>query len=95
MAQTVGRFACIERMRSRVAGEAGLRCFQGLHEAIASLARLPKRCPLAPENKSFPSEVRQLLYGRRQYRYRILFTIEGDTVVILHIRHGRRLHLRN
>jgi hypothetical protein len=51
------------------------------------------RCPLAPENKEFPFEVRQLLYGRKPHLYRVLFTIEGDTVVVLHIRHGRRRRL--
>lgn len=77
--------ACIVRGgRSRVAMVSELR------EAVASLAHAPQRCPLAPENAAFPFEVRQLLYGRRRDRYRVLFTIHGDTVFILHIRHGRR-----
>jgi len=61
-----------------------------MEEAIASLSSLPERCPLAPENARFPFEVRQLLYGRKPHVYRILFTIEGDAVKILHIRHARR-----
>jgi plasmid stabilization system protein ParE len=77
-------------LRSQQAGEAGLRWFQGMQKAIASLSELPTRCSLAPENKVFPFEVRQLLYGSSHHRYRILFTIEGDTVIVLHIRHGRR-----
>jgi hypothetical protein len=44
----------------------------------------------APETARFPFEVRQLLYGRKPHVYRILFTIEGERVKILHIRHGRR-----
>jgi hypothetical protein len=56
------------------AGEAGLRWFQKLKEAVASLSELPHRCPLAPESKEFPFEVRQLLYGRKPNAYRILFT---------------------
>jgi plasmid stabilization system protein ParE len=72
------------------AGESGLRWFQGLREAVASLSEFPRRCPLAPESVEFPFEVRQLLYGRKPNVYRILFTIEGDTVHVLHIRHGRR-----
>jgi plasmid stabilization system protein ParE len=72
------------------AGEAGLRWFLALENAIASLSNFPERCGLAPENKSFPFEVRQLLYGRKPHIYRILFTIRGETVYILHIRHGRR-----
>ena len=75
---------------SREAGEPGLKWFQGLREAVASLAHSPERCALAQENAVFPFEVRQLVYGRRQHRYRVLFTIEGDTVSVLHIHHGRR-----
>ena len=53
---------------------------------------MPKRCPLARENKYFSKEIRQLLYGRGRNTYRILFTVieEGEvpTVCILHIRYG-------
>jgi len=80
----------LEWLISHHAGDTGLRWFQGLQEAIATLSDLPERCPLAPENKNFPFEVRHLLYGRKPHVYRIVFTIEGDTVYILHIRHGRR-----
>jgi plasmid stabilization system protein ParE len=36
------------------AGEAGLRWFERLQEAMASLAEFPGRCALAPENASVP-----------------------------------------
>jgi hypothetical protein len=36
--------------------------------------------------KSLPFEMRQLLYGRKPRIYRILFTIEVNTVHILYIR---------
>ncbi len=53
---------------------------------------MPKRCPLARENKYFSQEIRQLLYGRGRNLYRILFTIvdgqDISTVRILHIRHS-------
>jgi len=75
------------------AGDSGLKWFRRLKDALQSLAEMPQRCALAPENKGFPFEVRQLLYGRKPHRYRVLFTIDADTVVILHIRHGRRRHL--
>jgi plasmid stabilization system protein ParE len=54
--------------------------------ACQTLSELPRRCSLAPENDSFDDETRQLLYGD----YRILFTIENDAVVVLHVRHGSR-----
>jgi plasmid stabilization system protein ParE len=82
--------AILDWLLAQQAGEAGQRWFRKLKEAVASLSEFPKRCPLAPENKEFPFEVRQLLYGRKPHMYRVLFTIEADTVVILHIRHGRR-----
>jgi plasmid stabilization system protein ParE len=85
--------AILEWLVAHDAGEAGVRWFRRLKEAVASLSELPHRCPLAPENAEFPFEVRQLLYGHKPDQYRILFTIEGETVVILHIRHGRRRHL--
>ena|SRR5215471_13859243 len=83
----------LEWLQEQEAGDAGLRWFQRLKEALLSLSEMPHRCPLAPENKEFPFEVRQLLFGRTHHRYRVLFTIEGQTVIILHIRHGRRRHL--
>jgi len=72
------------------AGDAGERWFVALRAAIVSLATLPSRCPLAPENQDSPIELRQLLYGSRPHVYRILFAIEGTTIQVLHIRHGRR-----
>ncbi|HEY6342228.1 MAG TPA: type II toxin-antitoxin system RelE/ParE family toxin [Bryobacteraceae bacterium] len=83
----------LEWLISQHAGRTGLRWFEGLEEAVASLCKAPLRCPLAPEGKRFPFEVRHLLYGRKPHVYRIIFTIEGERVVILHIWHGRRRHL--
>jgi hypothetical protein len=64
-----------------------------MEEAIASLANSPERRAFAPETDRSPFEVRQLLDGRRPHAYRILFTIRGDVVHVLHIRHGRRLQV--
>ena len=86
--------AIYDWLRSQQAGDAGEHWFLTLRGAIASLANLPSRCPLAPENRDSPVELRQLLYGRRPHVYRILFAIEGEAVQVLHIRHGRRRPLR-
>jgi plasmid stabilization system protein ParE len=82
--------AILEWLLSRHAGQAGIRWVLALEEAIESLTAFPERCPLAPESARFPFEVRQLLYGRKRHVYRILFAIDGETVNVLHIRHGRR-----
>ncbi|NOT59613.1 MAG: type II toxin-antitoxin system RelE/ParE family toxin [Acidobacteria bacterium] len=52
--------------------------YEGLLSAINSLENSPLRCPLAPENADVTLEVRQLLYGKRQQQYRVLFGIEYD-----------------
>jgi plasmid stabilization system protein ParE len=83
----------LERLLAQQAGDAGLRWFRKLKNAINSLAEMPERCMVAPENTEFPFEVRQLLYGHKPHEYRVLITIEADTVVVLHIRHGRRRRL--
>jgi plasmid stabilization system protein ParE len=67
--------------------------YAGLLAAIESLSTMPKRCPVAQENKNFSNEIRQLLYGKGRNSYRILFTIieeeiTSSTVRILHIRHA-------
>jgi len=87
--------AILDWLLSEHAGEAAMRWFVALQDAIASLAEFPKRCALAPENTSFPFEVRHLLYGHAPHVYRILFTIEDRTVYVLHIRHGRRQPLKH
>jgi len=73
--------------------DAAVKWFLGLQEAIQGLATFPERCPLAPESDAFKEEIRQLIYGRRTGRYRIFFTIRGDSVRILHVRHGARNYL--
>jgi plasmid stabilization system protein ParE len=73
-------------LHDRQAGENALRWLQGLREKIDTLSEMPTRCARARESKSMPFEMRQLLYGRKPYVYRVLFTIEGNTVLILFVR---------
>ena len=47
----------------------------------------------APERDAFDHDIRQLLYGKHQHAYRILFDVVGQTVRVLHIRHGARQRL--
>ena len=70
--------------------DAALRWYDGLFQALHSLEKNPFRCPYAPESFFFKEEIRQLSYGR----YRILFTVAGETVFVLRIRHGARDYLK-
>jgi plasmid stabilization system protein ParE len=71
-----------------------VRWYNGLLKSIKSLVDNPERCALAPEDEYFPEEIRNLLYGKRKNAYRVIFTIRGDTVHVLHFRRGARKALR-
>jgi len=45
------------------------------------LTSLPLACPVAPESEQLGISIRHLIVGR----YRILFTVKGNTVTILHV----------
>ncbi len=65
--------------------------FNGLEKTILSLDKHPARgSPVAEDDR-----LRQVLYGRRRHRYRIIYTIDERTeiVTVLHIRHGARAEL--
>ena len=69
---------------------AALRWYEGLMRAFRSLEKNPLRSPLAPESVFFEEEIRQLIYGK----YRILFTVEGETVYVLRVRHSAMEYLK-
>ena len=62
--------------------------YNGAIAAMESLAENPARCPVisGPDEE----EVRQLLYGDKRHAYRILFTIRGTRVYIVHLFHAAR-----
>ncbi len=66
---------------------------EGLFKVLDTLKQFPNRCPLAPENDELEEKVRQLLYGKRKNTYRILFTVRGKTVEVLHVRHHAQARL--
>jgi plasmid stabilization system protein ParE len=65
----------------------------GITQAIESLDTFPERCAITPESDAFQEEVRQLLYGKRRSVYRILFTVQEDTVFVLRVRHAAQQRL--
>jgi plasmid stabilization system protein ParE len=80
------------RLSQVTSPEKARQWYSGLLRSIESLSQMPKRCPLAREDRYFSQEIRQLLYGRGRSSYRILFTIveeqERSIVRILHIRYS-------
>ena len=68
--------------------------FGDIRTRIETLHQLPNRCRLAPESGLLgPEVVRQLLFTGYPSKYRILFTVAGNEVRILNIRHGARRYL--
>lgn len=62
-----------------------LKWYGKIMDIIYTLDNSPTRCPYADEMAFHDFEIRNLIFGR----YRILFRIEGHTVQILHVKHGR------
>ena len=81
--------AIATHIRERGSFESAERWFNGILDAIRSLDELPSRCPLADESEDLQTEVRLLLYGKRNRRYKIYFAIhhESQTVRVFHVRH--------
>lgn len=58
----------------------------GLEVLIASLSHMPRRYPAAREQDHTTYELRQVIHAP----YRIVYTVTGDLVFILHVRHAAR-----
>ncbi len=67
---------------STVAGERWLR---QLLSVLDTLELNPDRCPMAAESADLAVPIRELLLGKRQYKYRLLFIISNRTVYILRV----------
>ena len=63
-----------------------VRWYRNIQEKILSLQENPRRCPIAIESRYRSYEIRHLIVRP----YRVLFRIRGDTVEVLHVRHGSR-----
>jgi plasmid stabilization system protein ParE len=65
------------------------RFVEALYARANTLELFPERCPRIRENLFLEKEYRHLLYKK----YRIIFSIDGDTVNIIRVVHGARLLL--
>lgn len=74
-------------IKQRGSFESAERWLNSIIEAIATLAEFPARCPIAAESQVLKAEVRVLLHGKRNHRYKVFYAVAGDTVRVFHIRH--------
>jgi toxin ParE1/3/4 len=76
--------------------QAAVRWFNGLEEAVSTVAQHPHRCPNAPEAKNTKRDLQHLLYGNKPHIYRIIYEIDErqHRVWMLTIRPGARKRVR-
>lgn len=72
------------------ATDAGGRWFAQLMTRLDTLEQHPQRCSMAAESEELGEEIRELLVGRRRYKYRLLFRITVKMVQILRVWHSSR-----
>jgi plasmid stabilization system protein ParE len=69
--------------------DAATRWYAGLQKAIGKLNQLPGRNPVAEEeSEQVGITLRQMFYGRRPNVFRILYSVEDDTIVLHYVRHS-------
>jgi plasmid stabilization system protein ParE len=73
--------------------EYAVRWYEVISKAMLSIVQNPQLCHRARENQSVSFDLYEVLFGKRRSKHRILFTLEDDAVVILHIRHSARRDL--
>lgn len=72
--------------------------FNGIIAAIRTLEDMPGRCPVADESEQLGQEVRLLLYGKRNRKYKVYYSIRqrsrsAGTIQVFHVRHWARKSL--
>ena len=65
------------------------RWLQRFEQAIATLGVDPLRRPLARESTKTDLELRDFLFGRKPNVFRVIFTIDQQTVRVLRIRRAQ------
>jgi plasmid stabilization system protein ParE len=83
--RAIARAAEIARYIARERPDAAGRWVEGLFQKAASLGRQPRRGRKVPEVDR--DDIRQVLHGE----YRIVYRMDPNRVVVLTVRHGRRL----
>jgi plasmid stabilization system protein ParE len=77
-------------LRDQISPAAADRWLAGLDKVVATLETWPMRFPTIAGNDKFTEELRELLYGKRKSKHRAIYTVRGDTVFVLYVRHSAR-----
>lgn len=77
-----------EWLRENMSSSTADRWNSAIVARIATLANNAEQWPEADETASLNRNLRCLLFGRGRHVYRILFTIDGQTVNVHRVRHA-------
>ncbi len=83
----------LQEMGDYIAVDNPRRAITWLEEVGAKVLKpdcFPQSHPYAREDDDYDIELRQLVFGRGRYKYRVIFTVREDDVVVLDIRHASR-----
>jgi plasmid stabilization system protein ParE len=75
---------------ARKAPATAARWLDRFQAALERLDTNPQRCPRAREQRRVDIELREFLFGETPNVYRVIFTIDADTVRVLRIRRAQR-----
>ena len=67
-----------------------LTWLERLESKLERIGEFPEAHPLARENADHKIELRQMMFGKGRNKYRVIFTVKENDVVVLDIRHGTR-----
>lgn len=73
---------------------AGARWLNLLYAKTDTLEQHPQRCPIVAEFAKSKLEIRKILLGKRNNKYRVVFRLEQDNVLVLRIWHAARDRLK-
>jgi len=79
---------------ARNASATAVRWLERFEATLKSLDRNPERCGFALECKRLKVDLRQILFGRRNVKYRAVFLIDDKVVRILRIRRATMRSLK-
>jgi len=76
-----------EYIKQRGSFEQAQKWFNGIIAAIRTLEDLRHSCPVADESEELGQEVRLLLYGKRNRRYKVYYSVQQTTPSTGTVRH--------
>ena len=94
MAFRVELMARAERELDIISAQSGSEWFREFEDAILSLEEMPTRCAVSARLSTAKRAIRQHLCGWGHDVYWVYFSVDGEFVKVLHLRHTARKPLK-